>query len=518
VEQARSWIEGNVGKAYVAPSPRLYGGKQQRGAQEAHEAVRPTDTRLHPIEAREFLGPEEAQLYELIWLRFVASQMAPAVYDTTTVDLDLGGKSKKRYLFRATGSVVKFPGFTRLYLDTTEKGDHRRLDDLEPLPELAEGDLTRLLELQPNQHFTQPPPRFSEASLVRELEKLGIGRPSTYAQIISTIQDRGYVEVEKGRFFPTPLGDTVAKLLVRVFPDIFDVDFTSRMEGELDRVEEGAVRWRKLLEGFYGPFQTQLEEGKANSEDIIKELLAAEGETCDICGRPMQVRWNRFGRFLGCSGYPECQSTRPLDAPEVQERTLGVDPASGLMVQARVGPYGPYVQLGDGDGAEKPKRVSIPQGMTIDDMSLNYGLLLLSLPRALGKDPKTGKEVSVGIGRYGPYVHRGGTYRNLKTPALLFEVDLAEALTLLETTPGREVLKELGPHPESGKDLQILNGRYGPYVTDGTLNASVPKTMDPAEVVMDEALELLAKAAARKGKGRKKGGGRGRGGSGKGKK
>jgi len=511
VTEARGWIEEQMGNPFLASSPRLFHGKQQKGAQEAHEAIRPTNALLHPTEAKEFLGPDEAQLYELIWLRFIASQMAPAVYDTTTVDFDQQGKGERGYLFRATGSVVKFPGFTKLYLDTTEKGDHKRLDDLEPLPELTEGDVSFLRELQPNQHFTQPPPRFSEASLVRELEKLGIGRPSTYAQIISTIQDRGYVEVEKRRFFPTPLGDTVAKLLVRVFPDIFDVDFTSRMEGELDKVEEGNVRWRALLEGFYGPFQTQLETGKAHSEDIIKELLAAEGETCDICSRPMQVRWNKFGRFLGCSGYPECQSTRPLDAPEVQERDLGLEPESGLPVLARVGPYGPYVQLGNGGGKDKPKRVSIPKGMTLEDMSLNYGLLLLSLPRSLGEDPKTGKDVTVGIGRYGPYVHRDGTYRNLNSPALLFEMELDEGLKLLETKPGREVLKEMGPHPDTGKELTVLNGRYGPYVTDGALNASIPKGLDPSQLVMDEAVDLLEKAKARKAKGGKKGS-KGRGG------
>jgi len=514
--QARDWIRDEMGEAYLASGPRLFQGKQQKGAQEAHEAIRPTDASLHPNELRAFLQPDEAQLYELIWLRFVASQMAPAVYDTTTADFDLTGSTGRRYLFRATGSVVKFPGFTRLYLDATETGDHRRLDDLEPLPKLEEGDVSRLLELKPNQHFTQPPPRFSEASLVRELEKLGIGRPSTYAQIISTIQDRGYVEAEKGRFFPTPLGDTVAKLLVRVFPDIFDVDFTSRMEGELDRVEEGAVRWRALLEGFYGPFQAQLEAGRARSEDIVKELLAAEGETCEVCGRPMQVRWNRFGRFLGCSGYPECQSTRPLDAPEVQERTLGMDPESGLPVLARVGPYGPYVQLGEGNGGGKPKRVSVPEGMTLDAMSLNYALLLLSLPRSLGQDPKTGKDVTVGIGRYGPYVHRGGTYRNLKSPVQLFEMGLEEGLALLEAKQGRQVLKELGPHPKSGADLNVLDGRYGPYVTDGSVNASIPKSMDPMELDLDEAVELLEKAQKRKGRGRTRKGGGSRGkGSGK---
>ena len=511
VDQARSWIRGEMGDSYLASSPRLFQGKQQRGAQEAHEAIRPTDPTLHPDEARNYLKSEEADLYELIWLRFVASQMAPAIYDTTTVDFQLEGASGSSYLFRSTGSVVKFPGFTRLYQEATESGDHRRLDDLEALPAMEKGDPTTLKALQPNQHFTQPPPRFSEASLVKELEKLGIGRPSTYAQIISTIRDRGYVEAEKGRFTPTPLGDTVSKLLVKVFPDIFDVGFTSQMEGELDRVEEGDVRWRDLLEKFYPPFRRQLEQGKKHSEEIVKELLEAEGETCEVCGRPMLVRWNKFGRFLGCSGYPECQSTRPLDAPEVQERVLGEDPETGMPVLVRVGPYGPYVQLGEGNGGEKPKRVSLPEGMTLEDISLNYGLLLLSLPRVLGKDPKTGKDVTVGIGRYGPYVHRGGTYRNLKTPALLFEITLEDALELLATKPGREVIKDLGPHPESGKDLEILNGRYGPYVTDGSLNASIPKNMDPEEVDMDDAVELMARAKARKGKGR--GGGKRRGSS-----
>jgi DNA topoisomerase I len=521
VGQARAWIEEELGKAFVASSPRLYQGKQQKGAQEAHEAIRPTDVRIHPDEARNFLGREEAELYRLIWLRFVASQMAPAVYDTTTVDFDLEGASRTRYLFRATGSVVKFQGFTRLYLDTTEAGDHRRLDDLEPLPELEEGDLSVLRDLKANQHFTQPPPRFSEASLVRELEKLGIGRPSTYAQIISTLQERGYVDAEKARFIPTPLGDTVAKLLVRVFPDLFDVAFTSGMEKDLDRVEEGDVRWRDLLQEFYPPFRAKLAAGKARSDEIVKEILEAEGENCDVCGLPMQVRWNRFGRFLGCSGYPDCQSTRPLDNGETQEKDFGPHPGSGLPVLGRVGPYGPYVQLGVGNGGEKPKRVSLPKGMELDDLSRSYALFLLDLPKSLGTDPGSAQEVTVGIGRYGPYVHRGGVYRNLKTPVQIFEMGLEEAVELLETQPGREVLKELGAHPSSGAPLKVLDGRYGPYVTDGTVNASLPKDMAPGELELEEAVELLARAAARKGRSKTgskgKGGPRGKaGGAGKG--
>ena len=508
VESARRWISGDMGPDYLAGAPRLWGGKQQKGAQEAHEAIRPTDPHLHPSEAARYLDTDEARLYELVWLRFVASQMAAAVYDTTTVDFDLTGRSDRRYLFRATGSVVKFPGFTRLYLEAIEAGDHRRLDDLEPLPDLAEGDLCDLRGLEPRQHFTQPPARFSEASLVRELERLGIGRPSTYAQIISTLQDRGYVEMEQARFHPTDLGEVVAKLLVRVFPNIFDVDFTSRMEGELDRVEEGEVQWRRLLESFYPPFQERLEAGKADSDEIIKEILAAEGETCELCGRPMLVRWNKFGRFLGCSGYPECQSTRSLDAAAQPEGPLGED-EGGRPIFAKVGPYGPYLEVSEEGNGGKPKRVSLPSGKTLEDIDLDYARRLLSLPRHLGHDPESGEEVTAGLGKYGPFVRRGKTFANLADEDALFVVGLEEALRLLaEKEAGRPVLKELGVHPETGKEIQVIDGRFGPYVSDGSVNATLPKTWSPEEVDLDEALELLGKAAKRKGRGgaRRKGG------------
>ena len=345
VDQAREWVEGEFGKDFVPSAPQMYGGKQQRAAQDAHEAIRPTDVTIHPREAAQYLEPDQAKLYELIWQRFVASQMSPAVYDTTTADFDLGGTDGARYLFRSTGSIVKFEGFTRLYLEATEAGEKRRLDDLEPLPELGEGDEADVKGLAPKQHFTQPPPRFSEASLVKEMEKLGIGRPSTYAQIISVIVDRGYVELEQRRFHPTDLGEVVAKLLVRILPNIFDVEFTSRMENELDRVEDGEVEWRKLLGDFYPGFRERIDEGEASSDAIIKEILAAEGEECDKCGRPMLVRWNRYGRFLGCSGYPECKSTRSLDGFDPEGQELGSHPELGRTVRLKYGPYGPYVEL-----------------------------------------------------------------------------------------------------------------------------------------------------------------------------
>jgi len=507
VDQARDWVTTEFGEDYVPASPRLWGGKQAKAAQDAHEAIRPTDVSLHPDDMRAFLDHDSARLYEVIWLRFVASQMSPAVHDTTTVDFPLTGGSGRGYLFRSTGSIVKFQGFTRLYLEATEAGEHRRLDDLEPLPDLNVGDQAALDGIDSKQHFTQPPPRFSEASLVRDMEKQGIGRPSTYAQIISTIQDRGYVDLEERRFHPTPLGDTVSKLLVRVFPNIFDVEFTSRMENELDRVEDGQLTWQNLLADFYPPFQGQLEHGEERSEEIIKELLSAEGETCDICQRPMQVCWNRFGRFLGCSGYPECKGTRPLDSG-AEEVVLGKDEASGLDVYAKVGPYGAYVQLGEGEEGKKPRRSSLPKDKKLEDVDLAEALLLLSLPRAVGIDAGTGEEVVAGLGRFGPFVRRGKTFASLTTHEQMFTVDIEEAVRLLnEKKAGRTVLRELGAHPESGIDLQILSGRYGPYVTDGKVNASLPKGTEPEDLTVDDAVDLLVQAAIRK----KAGGGRGRG-------
>ena len=506
---ARSWVAGAFGEQYLPAAPQLWAGKQQKGAQEAHEAIRPTDPELHPDEARRYLDEQEARLYELIWLRFVAGQMSPTIYDTTTVDFDLTAGNGTHYRFRSTGSVVKFDGFTRLYREATEDGEHRRLEDLEPLPDLHQEDAADLDRIEPRQHFTQPPARFSEASLVKELEKRGIGRPSTYAQILSTIRDRGYVDMEERRFAPTALGDTVAKLLVRVFPELFDPAFTSRMEGDLDRVEEGELQWKVVLEDFYPSFKQRLEEGKSSSDEIVREILSAEGEVCEKCGSPMLVKWNRYGRFLGCSAYPDCRSTRSMDGGTGagEGRDLGTDPESGLSVLLKEGPYGPYLQLGEkGAGDDRPRRVSIPQGADPAAVDLDQALRLLSLPRILGQDPTSGKDVTAGLGRYGPYVERDGTYRNVKDVAQLFTITLEEALEELARKSGPAVLQELGVHPESGIELNVLDGRFGPYVTDGKVNASLPKDTDPAEFTLEEAVELLKARGKAKGRGGRKGG------------
>jgi DNA topoisomerase I len=343
--EARDMVRATYGENYVPASVRLWGGKQSKGAQEAHEAIRPTSALRSPDAMRRHLDRDQLRLYELIWLRFVAGQMSPAVFDTTTADFELTAESGTKYLFRSTGSIMVFDGFTRLYQEAREEGDHKTLDDLDPLPELAEKDRVPVQGITPAQHFTQPPPRFTEASLVKELERLGIGRPSTYAQIISTLTDREYVKLEQKRFQPTPLGETVAKVLVHVFPDVFSVGFTSGMEAELDRVEEGELDWRVVLKDFYVPFKLRLADGPQKSQEVIRDSVAKDAGPCPDCGGEMAVRWNRYGRFLGCTAYPECRHTQSLDDEKKAEPkpTGEMCPKCGAEMFEREGRFGPFI-------------------------------------------------------------------------------------------------------------------------------------------------------------------------------
>ena len=342
---AREWLKAQFGSRYLPGAPRLWAGKQQKSAQEAHEAIRPTDATRTPESVRPYLDRDGYRLYELVWLRFVAGQMSPALYDTTTVDFDLRAASGRSYGFRATGSTVKFDGYTRLYQEAKEEGDHRTLAELAPLPDLAEGDGCRLESLTPAQHFTQPPPRFTEASLVKELERLGIGRPSTYAQIISTLTDREYAKLEQKKFQPTPLGETVAGVLIRLFPDLFSVDFTSLMEAELDKIEEGELAWQRVLNDFYQPFQRQLTAGEKAGDAIIRDAVTADAGPCPECGRELGVRWNRYGRFLACTGYPDCRYTRSLDQEKKAEaKPTGLTcPSCGGDLVEREGRFGVFI-------------------------------------------------------------------------------------------------------------------------------------------------------------------------------
>ncbi len=384
----RGYVEQQFGSSYLPKSARLYSGKQQKGAQEAHEAIRPTSVDLTPDSLKRELDPDQLKLYTMIWQRFVASQMAPAVYDTTTVDFDFKGADARDYQFRVTGSVLKFDGFTRLYRDEHEEGEGRTLDDLEALPDLIEGEVVDLIELGKKQHFTEPPPRFSEASLVKELEKLGIGRPSTYAQIISTLLDRKYVELDKRRFASTPLGETVVQVLIRVFPDTFDIDFTSNMEADLDRVEEGVLQWQQVLSKFYTRFSKRLREGEAQSEEIVREIVQAKDAVCDSCGSPMVVKWNRYGRFLGCSTYPDCKTTRSIDEPPKVDLGDEKCPQDGGDLVVKNGRYGPFVACANYPDCRFTRPVDNKHADILSEL----------------KCPECGSPLAVKTGRYGDFL------------------------------------------------------------------------------------------------------------------
>ena len=316
------------------------------------------------------------------------------------------------------------------------------------------------------------------------------------------------MELEKKRFYPTDLGEVVTKLLVRILPNIFDVEFTSRMENELDRVEDGEVKWHKLLAGFYPGFLERLEDGQENSDQIIKEILAAEGEVCEQCGQPMLVKWTKSGRFLGCSAYPECKGKRSMDGIPPEGIELGLHPAEGRQVRLKTGRYGPFLELEAPEKGTKPKRVSLPEKMTASEVDLEYAIKLLELPRTVGEDPNTGEEVAAGLGRYGPFVRRGKTFANLKSFDAMWTVTLEEALGLIEAkSSGKpQALKELGEHPDTGQELFIYSGRWGPYIKHEKVNAGLPKGMEVDEVTLEIAIDLLEKKKASRGK--KKGRGR----------
>ncbi|MDH3291906.1 MAG: type I DNA topoisomerase [Gemmatimonadota bacterium] len=340
IAAVRDFIAGAYADRYLPAKPNHYSSKKAARAQEAHEAIRPTDVLRKPADLKAFLSADQHRLYQLIWLRFVASQMMPAVYDTSAIDFELG-----TYLFRATGSVLIFDGFHVLYTDTKEEGEEQTFEDLSPVPSLKKGDEAKVHAITPSQHFTEPPPRFSEASLVKELEGDGIGRPSTYAAIISTLRERGYVLVDRRRFHTTELGETVARVMVGQFPDIFNVEFTSEMETELDKIEEGALSWQKVLENFYGPFAKALES--IDTTALIREAHGVEDlekEPCPECGGKLTLKSGRFGPFIACTKYPECRYTKPLKRDKVPDKpTDEVCAECGAPMVVKTGRYGEFL-------------------------------------------------------------------------------------------------------------------------------------------------------------------------------
>jgi len=519
--EARQLIEQRYGRNYVPSSPRAYTSKA-KNAQEAHEAIRPTGFERTPDSVRRYLDNDQSRLYELIWKRAVASQMESAELERTTVDVV---SDDRKVTLRATGTVTLFDGFLTLY---QEGHDDEAEEDGARLPKLAAGDQAKVEKVNPAQHFTEPPPRYTEASLVRKLEELGIGRPSTYASILSVLRDRAYVRMDRNRFVPEDKGRIVTAFLTSFFARYVEYGFTADLEEKLDEVAMGDLTWKQLLRDFWREFSAAIDEAKdlkvseviTDLDEILGPHIFSKGEPgtdprqCPSCGNGrLGLKLGRYGAFVGCSNYPECKYTRQLGAKHgeangAEPRELGVDPDSGESVTLRTGRFGPYVQLGNG---EKPKRQSIPKGIDVSTIDFEAARRLLSLPREVGKHPETGNPIMANFGRYGPYVTHDGQYASLDSPDEVFTVGLNRAVSALaekkaksRAPRGPEALKELGRDPSSGATIKLMRGRYGPYVTDGTTNATV-RDQDPLSVTLEQALNLIAERAAKGAPGKKNG-------------
>jgi DNA topoisomerase-1 len=503
VTEMRGYITKNYGPDYLPKAPIEY-KSTSKNAQEAHEAIRPTSIKRTPDSISAFLNDEQRKLYEMIWKRAIASQMTPAKFDTVAVDFTVGGADN---LFRATGQTMVFPGFFAVYHedqdDAVEEEDKR-------LPPLEKGESVKIEKLYGEQHFTQPPPRYSEASLVKALEQYGIGRPSTYASIISTLVNREYVTLDKKRFMPTDVGRVVNKFLTEHFAHWVDYEFTAKLEDELDDISNGKDEWLPVLERFWKDFSAQiLEKESVSRKDVTQEAM---DETCPKCGKhQLTTRLGRRGRFVGCSGYPECDYTRNLDGAdggEAVKREIGTDPDTQKLIQLLQGPFGPYIQLGEPEGDKKPKRVSVPKNIVPDNVTMEIALELLALPRDLGPHPEGGKKVVAAIGRFGPYVSHDGQFKSIPKDESVFDIALERAVALLKEPKAfsaRGALKVLGKHPKDGQPVALYSGRYGPYVKHGKVNATLPDKDAIDTVTLDEAVELLAMKAG-KPSGKSKGG------------
>ena len=501
---------------YLPEKPRIYESKA-KNAQEAHEAIRPTDF------GKDHHGSgDEARLYELIWKRAIASQMASAQIERTTVTLRDGTGQTE---LRANGQVVKFPGFLAVYDETLDVKPGEDEDESAMLPVLAAGDTPAKKGVESTQHFTQPPPRFSEATLVKRLEELGIGRPSTYAATIQVIKDRNYVRTEKNRFFAEESGRLLTAFLERFFPRYVAYDFTAGMEEELDDVSGGRENWKVLLAKFWKDFKPKSDEVMERKPSEVTEALdeflsdylfppREDGEDprrCPLCetegrsGGRLALRGGRFGAFVACANYPECKFTRkfaqPGGAEAGEEGEIGKHPETGEPITRKVGRFGPYIEMGSGKEAA---RSSIPKD--IPELDLDWAVKLLSLPRSIGKHPESGEDITASIGRYGPYLAHNGKYAKLRSTVEVFETGMNSAVDkLAEAANGggrgartaAEPLKTFGPHPESGGEMKLMAGRYGPYVTDGTTNATLPRDKQPEDLTAEEAVVLITEKAAK---------------------
>ena len=524
IESARKVIAKDFGAKYVPAIPRKYTAKA-KNAQEAHEAIRPTDMTRRPREMAKHLEPDQAKLYELIWIRAIASQMESAELERTSVDI-LAEAGKRRLELRANGQVVRFDGFLALYSETRE--DESKDEDSGRLPPMKQHDALAKERIEAEQHFTEPPPRYSEASLIERMEALGIGRPSTYASTVAVLRERDYVRIEKKRLIPEDKGRLVTAFLESFFTRYVGYEYTAELEEKLDKVSNSEIDWKDLLREFWGDFSAAIDGTKelrtTQVLDNLNELLGphifparadgAPARQCPTCGKgQLSLKLGKFGAFIGCSNYPDCKFTRVLspnaaadgaaggDPQRPGVRVLGKDPATDEEISLRGGRFGDYVQRGEG---EKPKRCSLPKGLAPDDVTLEQAIALLSLPREVAKHPTSGEPIVAGIGRFGSYVQHGKTYANLGRDDNVLEVGANRAIDLIVGKEsgaggarfGAGAGRALGDHPTLGGPISVKQGRFGAYVNHAKVNATLPKGTNHDALTLDEALETLAAKAA----------------------
>ncbi|QNT79502.1 type I DNA topoisomerase [Entomobacter blattae] len=515
IEAIRTHIEKEIGKAYLPAKPRLYSSRS-KNAQEAHEAIRPTEIKRLPTEIEPFLTAEQFRLYELIWKRALASQMQSAELDQVVVEL---GDRQNKTTLRANGSTLAFDGYLKLYREGQDDPTESDKDDENSrlLPPLQQGDITKTEDIKTEQHFTQPPPRFSEASLVKKMEEIGIGRPSTYASILTVLRDRNYVRLEQKRFVPEDRGRLVTAFLMAFFKRYVDIQFTANLEEELDDISGSRADWHDVMQAFWTDFSYAIDQTKdLKISDVIDTLdqtlghhffpPTADGHDprqCLAChtGR-LGLKLSRHGAFIGCSNYPECQYTRKLaietnngeDADTLKEgyQLLGYDPTSNEEITLRRGPYGIYIQKGEtdpNDKKKKPKRATLPKGTTAETVTLDQALGLLSLPRIIGPHPETKEPIEAGLGRFGPYVKMGSIFASLDKDEDVLSIGLNRAVDVLAKK--LSTIRVLGLHPDDGEQVIARKGRFGPYVQHGKTVANMQRTQALEDVTLEEALVLL---------------------------
>ncbi|WP_075535948.1 type I DNA topoisomerase [Candidatus Pelagibacter communis] len=545
VSDFRNFIKKEYGNEYLPENPNNYSGKKAKNAQEAHEAIRPTDINRNPDAVKKYLSSDQQKLYSLIWSRALSSQMETAKFDRNTITIE---SEDGKTICKSSGSVLKFDGFLKVYSNQSKD------DDEQILPEMSKGSIN-IEALVDEQHFTQPPPRYSEASLVKKLEELGIGRPSTYASIISTIANRGYAEIVNKRFYPTDRGKLISAFLEKLFSKYVDYNFTAGLEDQLDEITSGKESWLKVLEMFWKDFNSNVTEVKEKRTrevlDLLNESLGAlifdtdkEGKIvrkCQLCDTGSLSLKNSFrgGAFIGCSNYPECKFTRPLSKAKAAAQSQLAEPKflgkheNGNNIFLKNGRFGPYLQyekvLEENIEEEKPKKrkktkkkkpevnellknVSIPKGIELESIDIDKAKFLCSLPISLGVNPENQKEITLNTGRFGPYLKCENKSARLENVEEIFSIGLNRAITLIaEAKPGRmssSIIKDLGEHPEDKKPVRIMKGQYGPYIKYKSLNATIPEEKDPVELTMEEALILIEKRREydknKKSRGRKK--------------